>query len=163
MKTKTTIFDSLTCVSDIIFTMLKGLENEWVKINMNTYGGASYEMCYGCAATNTLCEIMQKPFSAEYICDRYKRLEFTKTNTEFRDLERFEYAIDYLRMGQFRSFLMELNSVSNLPFNVGKNFIELLSIYEESDITLPYLGSFFTKEELEVYRNFAKLLKFKKL
>lgn len=162
-QTKKTIFDSLTCISDIIFTMVRGLQNKWVVLNMNSYGGwgwsysSNQEICYGCAATNTLCELMQAPFPKENIYGRENRLSVINYDTKFKDLQFFETSIDSLRRGNFLTFLEQISNVEDLSFKINKKKIE--NLYIKYPYDLSELGNDFTKKELQTYIEFANYLK----
>lgn len=112
-------FKNIKSISDIVDTMIRGLRKEWVQVRMYSFGEADGKLCFGCAATNTLCEIMQEPFSTESIWsleNRAKKFNFDITNQQLHD---FEAAIDSLRCGSiktFRGFL--LNTERMLPFSV---------------------------------------------
>jgi hypothetical protein len=105
------IFNKITCISDIVDTMIKGLEKEWVKIDMGHYGRVEEGICFGCAATNTLCELMQEPFTKDNIIDDER---FRKTGLTISDLDWFEMAIDELRSGELDRFLYYLLLIKHL-------------------------------------------------
>lgn len=48
--------------ADIINAMCDGLEREWVRVQMLSFGGSIYGVCHGCAATNAVCQIVGRSF-----------------------------------------------------------------------------------------------------
>jgi len=104
-------FKSLKSVSDIVDTMIKGLKREWVMIDMTSFGHSKNGICFGCAATNTLCELMQESFydsEIEYRVDKFG------DGIASHELELFEGAIDELRRGDIEEFLFNLGKISHL-------------------------------------------------
>lgn len=59
--------------SEIIRAMISGLRKEHVKIDMTTFGAARNGTCFGCAATNAVCEISNEVFTAKTIKSSTKR------------------------------------------------------------------------------------------
>ena len=125
---------------DILDVMIKGLEKKWVNINMDTYGDVDLNgICYGCAATNALCEMIQKPIPAEFI-NPYQRHKFVKISYDC--LRDFERVINELRQGN----LVEYNyfcRVSDFLPNART---------QSTHYDLPCLENDFTEEELNEYR-----------
>lgn len=122
--------------SEIIMAMVNGLKKKHIKIDMNTFGkikersiiGISLKpICYGCAATNTLIELNGK-FDISLV--KYYELN--------RFLQRFETAIDYLRLG-YLAFCNEKLLELKLP-----------QIKFEDYCVVP-LNNTFTKEDLKGY------------
>lgn len=129
--------------SEIIMAMVKGLEKPYTKIDMSSYGRGHIqdgkEVCYGCAATNAICEIVGKPFSFINISDnREGDLECS-----FDFLDTFECALDYLRTGRIESCNRNLSSI-NLP------------VIKIPSFNVPPLCNQYTQEELDVYKRLAK-------
>jgi len=168
-------FRNLNSISDIVQTMIDGLEREWVTINMGSFGstyhsqeikpkkflGITYKKgipakrkCFGCAATNFLCELMQKPFDSSLVHFRSKRQEIFNYGITLKELENFEYAIDYLRKGLLDNFLIALNKI---PLNFE------LPTYSEIYEDLPYLGTESWKENIGEYKKYVKWLREKGL
>lgn len=87
---------------EIIMAMVNGLKHEWTKISMSTFGDVFDNVCFGCAATNAVCEIRQKPYLKEFLVDRTSRAEGLGTSYSF--LEGFEIAIDNLRSGSVHDY-----------------------------------------------------------
>lgn len=104
-------FENIHKVSDIVDTMIRGLKNEWVKIDMDTFGSERNGVCFGCAATNTLCELMQQPFSTNDI-EEDRRHEIFNYGITYRDFTIFERAINYLRLGYLSEFMRNLDYIS---------------------------------------------------
>lgn len=86
----------------IVKAMVAGLRNRHTSINMETYGTAIDGVCWGCAATNTICEIAQTKIPADMISYVGDRAIFLRAEHDF--LIRFENAIDHLRTGYVESY-----------------------------------------------------------
>ena len=88
----------------IILSMVEGLKKQHVIIDMETYGRVHKNVCYGCAATNTICEISGITPKASWrnrlFCDKFAYL--TKCENHFIRL--FEQAIDALRSGNISEY-----------------------------------------------------------
>lgn len=92
---------------EIIMAMVNGLKEPAVKVNMMTFGAAEYDqhdklVCYGCAATNAICNITKVTFTPKTIGDIKWRSAILHADVHF--LERFESAIDYLRCGSIGDY-----------------------------------------------------------
>jgi len=122
--TQENIFSKLNSVSDIIQAMVDGVRKEWVKIDMNSFGMVKEKnilfdlitikrTCYGCAATNTLCQLMGESFTPKEIGYREDRLIKINHGIRYNELYNFENAIDFLRCNQICSFIEELNKIKN--------------------------------------------------
>jgi hypothetical protein len=165
------IFENIDSVSSIIFAMVAGIRKKWVEINMNTFGEIeqkSYffglikkDVCYGCAATNTLCELMDKPFTLDNIYNRGRRAKEINFGISHSTLFTFEKGIDYLRTGNVDQFLyclkiieketgIDVSESMKTITDISKNFnfVELdndnykqnLVVYEDFASELAYLG-----------------------
>ena len=101
----------LKSLADIVDTMIKGLKKEWVKVDMASYGYSEKGVCFGCAATNTLCELTQESFTEYNIEEdaRGKALFIT-----YAELDSFERAINELRQGHADFFLSHLYDIGHL-------------------------------------------------
>lgn len=133
---------------EIIMAMVEGLKNPSVKVNMNTFGDSRkvtlfgltiLKVCYGCAATNTICKISGVKLNYESIKNTQNRSKAINSDKIF--LEEFEEAIDCLRKG----LLYGYNSIAHiygfamiknerdipLPTLLNKNYKKLLYLYEE--------------------------------
>ncbi len=137
---------------EIILAMVASLKRPpIVNIDMNTYGDARQkrflgipygkEVCFGCAATNTVCQIAGKKFTTYYINSPVTRASFLETDWRF--LDAFESAINQLRLGDIGSYNRYANSYKfaliNLPFNMG----------------LPKLTNLYTNRQLRKYTKLA--------
>jgi len=106
-------FQNIHKVSDIVDTMVKGLKKEWVTVNMDTYGMSSGEICFGCAATNTLCELMQRPFTPGEVELETKRTKAINYGISMIDVHYFERAINSLRLADLGAFLDYLEMIED--------------------------------------------------
>ena len=96
---------------EIVQAMIDGLKKPWVKVDMGSFGDFQIErkwfglikkeVCYGCAATNTICEIAGIAFTPDNIWSTGHRA--TAANATFGFIYDFECAIDYFRMGDIIS------------------------------------------------------------
>jgi len=142
-------FQQLKSISDIVDTMIKGLKKEWVKIDMNTYGDLVDDVCFGCAATNTLCELMQEPFTENNIVEYKRRGKMGLTESE---LDSFEEAINDFRCSNIILFLYNLGKIKNL-LSFSLPSYKDIEYYKK----LPILHTDNYKDELhhyEAYRDF---------
>jgi hypothetical protein len=151
------IFSKINSVSDIIFSMIKGLKKEWVEVDMNTYGGVTTDkICFGCAATNTLCQLMDKPFNASNIINLDRRAEQVNFGISSGNLRMFEECIDSLRKGCIITFLEALSEIEEeIGFVVELKKIKSIYI----DFNLPRLENSNYKTDLIYYEQFANELK----
>src|SRR5688572_6813562 len=98
-------FEQLKSFSDIVDAMIRGLKKEWVPVNMNTFGDMHVDrfsnrtICWGCAATNTLCELMGNAFNPNNLSSLKSRADEFNFDIESGELNVFEWAIDELRKG----------------------------------------------------------------
>jgi len=155
-------FKNLHGISDIVDAMIQGLKKEWVKVNMGTFGDKSYVgnklICYGCAATNTICEIMQEPFTAMSIGNPSDRAEKFNYGITIDDYKFFEYAVDELRKGNIYGFYKYLTYIKYMfGFELPK--------YEDIDPigVLPYMDDDDYKEFIPDYEKYRDWLKKKGL
>lgn len=142
--------------SEIILAMVDSLTPPpKIKVDMGTYGevnkvdkrflGIKYgtkEVCFGCAATNTICQISGKIFDKTNIYLVETRANFLDVDYVF--LQIFETAIDKLRRGSICGY----NSVASE--------IDVAEIKECDEIKLPFLDTDYKKEDLEPYRQLAQ-------
>ena len=82
--------------SEIIRAMLRGLAKEHVRVRMCSFGEFHNGICFGCAATNTVCEISGIVFTPMTI-DVLRHGAALNADPEF--VYGFEGAIDSLRNG----------------------------------------------------------------
>lgn len=116
---------------EIIMAMVEGLKNPYTKIDMETYGERRGSICYGCAATNTICYI--DGGIDNLLPDAGHRVYFDSI------ISQFETAINKLRQG----------NISGYNVWIEKAFIAEIKTID--GIELPYLGSDYTLAELEPY------------
>lgn len=135
---------------EIILAMVESLERPIINVDMSVWGEARPKralglipfgkpVCFGCAATNTLCKIANVKFTTENI--EYGRANAVNGNKWFVD--KFEDAIDYLRRGH-------INAYNNFASVNG------FSLIKDVGIKLPYLKNSYTKKQLNVYRQLAE-------
>lgn len=86
----------LMSAKDIILTMIDAIKNPVTRLDMETFGRKENDICYGCAAINTICKIGGLDPQKEIYSDR--DWHFRKY-TENEVIEAFEEAIDHLRLG----------------------------------------------------------------
>ncbi len=129
---------------DIVMAMINGLEKEHVKVDMSTYGDENGDTCYGCAATNIICEISGKVFHrGDGIDSEVGRALFLDISENF--LSEFELAIDYLRQGEVIAY----NRIAD-----SNGFAELSPLPKGA---LPLL-QYDYKDNLESYKTYARIL-----
>lgn len=135
-------------IKEIVLAMIHGLEHEHVKVDMSTYGGRRSGICYGCAATNAICEITGNNFPSNAIRSFYQRSNFLQVDNDF--LENFEAGINRLRAGNLRSYnyLARNTDLPEIPE-------EVVRVYND---TLPILRTDNYKPLLESYKKFAEAL-----
>lgn len=129
---------------EIVMAMVNGLKKEWVKVDMATFGTTdSCGTCYGCAATNAVCEIAQiKP---KYLDDGSWEDDAKIFNSEPGFLEAFEAAIDKLRMGDIIMYnsiankmqFSKLKEVHDLPELHTDNYLKNLQAYIDYADSMP--------------------------
>lgn len=133
---------------EIIMAMVNGLKARHVAINMTTFGDVIDGVCYGCAATNTICEISGVVFNESNIFEPYHAegvgLKDGDSHLLVLFISRFEHAINFLRMGQIKSY----NIIAR------QNGIAEIKIPFQSP---PFLGKYFTEKELNCYIELANL------
>jgi len=125
---------------EIIMAMVQGLRDPKVRVNMSYFGGSANDICYGCAATNTICEISGKVFTPYNINNTLQRSEFIGVDFDF--LKCFEHAINYLRIAN----LYEYNRVA---LAIG------IATIEYTTINVPVLHNDYTSEQLDQYVELA--------
>lgn len=129
---------------EIIMAMVNGLEKEHVKVNMDTYGGFRNGVCYGCAATNAICEIAGVTFDDPQILSTDGRARFISTDYDF--IDNFECAINHLRSGYIEDY------------NEMAKYIGIAEIDSHGmNMALPELETHNYKENLHHYIRLAEL------
>jgi len=85
MKTTKTFRQQVLSMTagEIIMSMVKGLEKPVTKIDMDTYGQTRDGVCYGCAATNTVCKIAKVKFTQNNIDWTVDRIQVVKKSYDF--------------------------------------------------------------------------------
>lgn len=149
------IFKDIKSFSDIIDLMIRGLEHEWVKVEMTTFGYASQDnTCFGCAATNLICELAQAPIPFEKIVTRYGRLNHVGSSITLDQFTDFEESIDLLRKGRIADCLVLLKSIQGVfSFKIP----EFNDLPPSKD--LPYLYTRTYKVFLPYYREYEIFLR----
>lgn len=132
--------------SEIILAMVSGLKKRHVAIDMSTLGfwDARSNICYGCAATNAICEISGKTFAGHNINTANFRAGFIGCSTDF--IVDFELAIDNLRLGDI------------FGYNAWASSIGVAKMHRETQ-RLPMLEDDYTDEDLDAYIQFADFQK----
>lgn len=136
---------------EIIMAMVDSLTPpSLIKIEMNSFGYyrswrgifsfLKKPVCYGCAATNTICKISGVTFTHENITDRLSRALAVKSTSDF--IELFEEAIDDLRKGDIREY--------NNRARKGR-----FATINDSGRYLPHLNSDYSESQLESYAQLA--------
>ena len=129
---------------EIIMAMVEGLENPVTKMDMSTFGYVLKGVCYGCAATNTICKIAG--FDEEKTAKTLKSLLTGFRNSYLGDYEfvqSFEFAIDLLRLANIEQCNHYLKN------------IRLPQIVNPKGIVLPALYDYYTHTQLNEYRKLA--------
>lgn len=128
---------------EIVMAMVRGLEKEHVKIHMTSFGRTDGSVCYGCAATNAICEISGIVFTPQKVRTLSDRASFVKTDMML--LDQFEDAIDGLRQGDIEeyNYCAKIIDITQLPY------VD----------TLPILRTDTYKENLHHYITYANSIK----
>lgn len=143
--------------AEIILAMVEGLEKPYTNaVKMNTYGEvdpSSYwdkiPVCYGCAATNTICRIYNK-----------------KPIKKWRDFSGFTGAMDELTIkgmredddqfaGEFESAVNQLRQGNITEYNLMARQLNIVTIKNKPFLRLPYLNDEYQEEDLQPYRKLA--------
>jgi hypothetical protein len=141
---------------EIIMAMVEGLVRPpTINVDMGTFGETRKPkhllgflmkpICYGCAATNTICKIAGIKFTTSNIGEAYTRAAAINAETQF--LLRFERAIDALRSGEI------------FTYNSYARQIEIATIEQQPDFDLPRLHNDYRNRDLVAYRKLAELQK----
>jgi hypothetical protein len=132
--------------SQIIMAMVRGLRKPVTEIDMATYGVIRGKKCFGCAATNTICQIggYQTKDLIEVGCssinNEYKEIDRSALVNDGDFISDFESAINQLRMGNIDRY----------------NIYGFARIKNPHDRELPHLYDDFRKDELDAYAKLAK-------
>lgn len=129
--------------ADIINAMCDGLERKWVEVQMASFGHSKNGVCYGCAATNTICQIVGRSFDAHETEWRTNRKDAIKC--DYDSLEEFERSIDALRLGDMQAYnliadeigIAKIHETANADGMTTKNYRGLIPQYRELARTQP--------------------------
>ena len=141
--------------SQIIMAMVDGLKEPTVKIDMSCYIQIKDNVCYGCAATNAICKIidlkeLDVKQAQKYYWNSYGRrgpgsLKLIYSNAyDIIFVDAFENAIDNLRKG----LITDYNSIAK------RNGFAMIGSFDHD---LPQLDSHFSEEELNCYIKLAEV------
>jgi hypothetical protein len=149
-------FNRFEKVSDVVNAMINGLTNKWAKVSMMSFGhyDSDRKICFGCAATNSLCELLKRPFTEDEIHNSFYRAEVFKCDRNV--MQHFENSVNFLRMGDLQAFLSDLCMMSHPSFQDYKHLVKECS--EDFDLGLPALYNHFTEKELDYYRKYHAFL-----
>ena len=121
---------------EIIMAMVNGLKNPATDVvDMGTFGEVNDYICYGCAATNTICNIAGVT-NLKPIFDCHTYMSFGSRNVTF--LYIFESAINYLRQGDIGGYNNYAHDLSisiitwdgdKLPYLDNESYLENLDAY----------------------------------
>ena len=124
---------------ELIDAMIIGLKNPSCQINMITYGNVIDGICFGCAATNAIQYLSGEKFTPDNIIGGYNRAKYLKLDLNI--LDRFENAINYLRLGNIdtANFYLAGLGIPKIIYDLNKrypeltteNYMENLHHYEE--------------------------------
>lgn len=118
--------------SEIVMAMVNGLRKKHVNINMRSLGHTKNGICFGCAATNTICEINKQKFDNFSIGNVFTRAEFLQSDVGF--LSKFEFSIDALRKGKIQMFNKYLEIIGIKTISIPYILNHLTSNFDESDL-----------------------------
>ena len=90
------------------------------------------EICFGCAATNSICRISGKTFNKNNIFSVQTRAEFIGTDKNF--LKTFEEAIDNLRYGRLNSYNMLADKIGIVNIKKNGYLKPLFNDYKKEDL-----------------------------
>ena len=116
---------------DVVLAMVNGLRKRHVEIDMSVFARVDRGVCFGCAATNFICEVTGSKFTKDTIFNRELATDGDKTL-----LRHVEDCIEALRKG-----------------NVGlyNELIDRCGLPPAPDdyVPGPYLSTEYTSEELD--------------
>ncbi len=143
----------------VIMAMVDGLKNPKTKIQMSTFGYQEGDVCYGCAATNALCQLfdINDPVGWLAIIDDDHDQETVNRTPGFRnsaaklneiteDIMHFENAVEFLRRGNLLTANFALSELDINPIRYNN----------ELDSALPRLTDSYALEDLEPYIRLAE-------
>ena len=126
---------------EIVQAMIDGLKKEHVKIRMNTFGEIKGGICFGCAATNAICEI--SGFIPKYEEDFYPDgapggINPDKLMVESTFLNRFESALNALRLGDIDGYNKCAQDISLATLPLSNTILPPLSTENYKNILVSY-------------------------
>jgi hypothetical protein len=132
---------------EIILAMVNGLRKKHVQLQMNVFGiyDLKTKTCFGCAATNTICEISGIKFVDARIKTAAQRAEVI--NSDVRFMAHFEWAVDGLRKGSIDDYNY---------YAAASGFAQIES---SPKANLPRLYACFTDGQLRQYEILAEAQK----
>ena len=144
--------------SDIIRIMVKSLRKPWVQVDMSSWGGWGRDnknkiICYGCAATNTLCELLGEAIPNSHIYSSFHRAQFAQVRRWW--LDTFEVAINRLRVGDLHSYNSFIKSIAKsavIPETLVENYSYI------TPIPLPEIENDYTEQDLQAYEYLADVI-----
>lgn len=139
---------------EIILAMVESLQNPVTVINMGTFGytetaDTEDTICYGCAATNTICKIAgidNKKDFLYYWDEAFCDWSYDKLATNYDFMYSFERAINYLRCGIIDLYNIEAKSIG----------IAVIKCPPVLVLELPILTNNYSPEELQAYIRLAE-------
>ena len=147
-------------IDQLIMAMVIGLRHPKVRLDMGTFGKVikkeyffglyTQKVCYGCAATNTICQIADVTFTPENI--KYLTTKSEAVNATPTFLSYFEQSIEELRRGNLDlyNFYAQSIGIALIPGAVVKKYSGINS--------LPHLNTEYTNDELQEYAALAYTL-----
>ena len=129
---------------EIVMAMVNGLKKEHLKVDMDTFGLFYEGICYGCAATNAICEISGVVFTPDNIYATGCKANAVGSDSLF--LSYFEDAIDFLRLGNIGFY-------NDIAEELG------IATLSEPENILPRLETGNWRENLCYYEEYAKTFK----
>jgi hypothetical protein len=131
---------------EIIMSMVEGLRNPVTEINMYSFGRFnSNGVCYGCAATNTICRIGGYTAQDLVNCKELSIMEpfvdrAQLTHSSWGFIGIFEFKIDRLRNGDLEGY------------NI---YLDTQPILNPNQLELPILNDDYLEQDLKVYEQLA--------
>lgn len=156
--------------SSLVDTLCDGLERQWVNIDMGSYGHSEGMLCFGCAATNALCQLAQKSMPSDKIDNVIARGKFFGISERQSDknklatLGAFERGINNLRVG----LVYDMNGVYErrihlhhltIPMDVFDKFEPKTPDHPQDRNILPAMTTDTWRECIPRYRELAEFLR----
>lgn len=144
--------------STFVQLMIDGLQKRWVRLDMASYGyydkpdGDGDYVCFGCAATNALCELKGESMSIHDVYTENDRGRFAGISLDH--IGSLEMAWNALRMGYVESCLGYLTRIPNLPFEVPT-----MEKLQGTSYCVPHLTTDYTPQDLMAYQAWANQLR----